>query len=413
MTSNIYQQRSCLLCQSTSLSRVLTLKSTPLGDQYVTKKYATLTQPLYPIVLKLCNNCGHAQLKHIVRPESIYLKYIYQTVSSPGLRKHFREYAQFVIDRVLPAKDTLVVDIGSNDGTLLREFKNEDLRVLGVDPAKNIARIASRLGVPTIPKFFDASLARSLQKKYGQAGIITANNTIANVDNLDEFTEGIRDLLSPNGVFVFETSYLNDIIKNMIFDVIYHEHISYFSISPLVSFFKKHGLELIDVIHIPTKGGSIRCTVQLAGGPRKISASVNNFISSEKKSGLHTKKKFRIFESSIKKTKKQLWQILNRLIKKGKSIAGFGASTTTTTLTYHFDLVRVLPYLIDENPIKIHTFSPGEHIQVLPPDTINERRPNYILIMAWRFADQIIEKNKQYLKQGGHFVIPLPKVRVI
>lgn len=409
----VYKQRFCLLCQSKKLIPVLTLKSTPLGDQYVTEKFLSIHQPLYPIIVLLCKQCGHVQLQHIVCPENIYRKYIYQTVTSSGLVKHFHDYSQYILDNIKPPKKSLIIDIGSNDGILLRAFKNKGLYILGIDPAKKIAQRASSQGIPTIPKFFTSSLARSIKKKFGKATVITANNTMANVNDLDDFVEGVRSVLAPDGVFVFETSYLLDLIHNMIFDVIYHEHISYFSISPLVSYFQRHGLELIDVLHVPTKGGSIRCTVQRKGGPRKVSGSCIKFVTQEKKEHLQNKKIFQTFEKAIARTKKKLWDFLSEVIEQHRSIAGFGASTTTTTLSYHFDLARMVPYLIDENPIKIHTFSPGRHIPVLSPSVINERKPDYILILAWRFADQIVKKNRAYLKQGGHFVIPLPTFRII
>jgi hypothetical protein len=296
---------------------------------------------------------------------------------------------------------------------LLQGFKKQGFRVLGIDPAEEIARLATLSGIETIPDFFTLKLAGFLRKKYGPATVVTANNLIANIDDLNEFTKGVKGLLSPDGVFIFESFYLLDLIQHMVFDFIYHEHLSYFSVKPLMTFFQRHNMELIDILRVPTKGGSLRYTVQLNGGPRKISPSVAKLISLETNIGLHNIQTFKTFAQRIHKAKIELLTLLHKIIKQKKSIAGFGASATTTSLLYHFDLNDKLRFLIDDYPKKQYTFSPGYHIPVLPSDVIYTRKPDYIVLLAWRYFQPIIEKNIRFQHQGGHFIVPLPKLRVI
>lgn len=412
MKKNYFHRYSCRLCGSRKLILAFKLTSTPLADEYI-KENPDKSQSIYPVELYLCTKCKQVQLGEVIPPEIIYREYIYETVSSLGLVKHFGEYAGDVINQIYPSKGSLVIDIGSNDGTLLKVFKAQGMKVLGVDPARLIANAATKLGIETIPEFFTPRLVQKIKGKYGPATIITANNLYANVDNLDEFTLSVKELLMPNGVFILESFYLLDLMENMVFDFIYHEHLSYFTVKPLQAYFKRHGMELIDIKHIPTKGGSLRYTVQLMDGPRRISPSVAKQISLETKFGIHKVGAFKSFSKRIDSSKKELLHLLAKLKKKRKIIAGYGASATTTTLLYHFNLTDRLDFIIDDYPRKQNTFSPGCHIPVFPPSTINKLKPDYILILAWRYFQPIVKKHQEYLKRGGQFIIPLPSLKII
>lgn len=361
----------------------------------------------------LCKNCGHVQLSDVVSPEIIYVNYIYETVTSFGLVKHFDKYASEIINKIHPQKNALVVDIGSNDGTLLRSFKFRGMRVLGIDPAQEIAKSASKSGIETLPEFFTPSLAKRIVKKYGQAEIVTANNLVANIDDLDVFMKGIKTLLSKNGVFIFESFYLLNVVDNLIFDHTYHEHLSYFTVKPLKLFFQNIGMKLINVLWVPTKDGSIRYYVQLKNGRRKISPSVSKQIEIENKAEIHKKKVFISFEKEINNAKNETISLLKKLRKQGKTIAGYGASASSTTLLYHFGLHAYLDYLIDENPRKDRTLSPGKHLPVYSQNILLQKKPDYILILAWRYAGQITKKNKEFVEGGGRFIIPLPKLKLL
>lgn len=411
--TNSYRQKTCFLCKSPDITTVLTLTPTPIADEYVPKLLLHKPQATYPLTLLLCKKCGHVQLQDIIRPESIYVDYIFRTTSSKGLVKHFQQYARDVINTFHPKPNSLLVELGSNDGTLLKEFKVLGMRVLGVDPAKKIARVATLAGIETLPVFFTSHVAKKIHKKYGPAAIICANNVVANIDTFEEFIRGVKHLISPNGVFIFESFYLKDLIENKVFDFIFHEHFSYFSVKPLVSFFARHGMKIVDIIHVPTKGGSLRYIVTLAKNSLTPSLSIQKFITDETNVGLHNPRTFHRFSKSILQSKKQLLALLHILKKQQKIIAGFGASATSTTLLYHFDLNDKLPFIIDENPDKLHTFTPGYHIPVYPTRALYTKKPDYVLILAWRYAKSIIANNHMYRSRGGHFIIPLPTLEVV
>lgn len=408
-----YRRDTCRLCGSRQIEISLRLTPTPPADAYVPEKLLGEEQAVYPLDLYLCHDCGFSQLSDVIHPESIYLDYIYETKSSLGLVEHFKNYAGSVVARINPPPGSRVVDIGSNDGTLLQCFKDLGYTVLGVDPAREIAHSATARGVETLPDFFTGELSRKIKTERGPAAIITANNIFANVDELDEITDAIRDLLSPDGVFVFESFYLADLLQNMVFDFTYHEHLSYFSVKPLVRFFRSHGMELIDAERIPTKGGSLRYTVQLAGGPRSIFDSIAQLIAHEDKLGLDQIATYTAYADKIAGIRDEVTHLLDKLRKEGKRIDGFGASATTTTLIYHFRLGQSLGCIYDDYPAKQHLFSPGFHIPVLPPEEIANRKPDYILIIAWRYVRPIIEKNPGFAERGGRYIVPLPALQII
>jgi len=413
MESNIHRRTTCRMCQSENLSLVYSLAPTPIGDAYVTSDQLNITQEMYPIDMFMCHDCGLVQLLDVISPEILYGNYIYMTSSSPEMQAHFPKYAEEVVNRIKPVPSALVVDIGSNDGTLLSYFKQYGLRVLGVEPASEIAASATKNGVKTLPAFFTHDLAIRIKEEYGSASIITANNVFANVDDLFSLTEGIRALLAPEGVFIFESFYLADVIENKVFDFIYHEHLSAFSVAPVQKFFARMGMQLIDVQRVPTKGGSLRYTVQLAGGPRSVSSSVEDMLDFEKKFKLYHPETYTHFLQSIDHLKQQTLATLKQLKKEGKSIAGYGASITGTTLIYHFDIGEYLDYLVDDNPAKQGRFSPGLHIPVYPPSVLYERNPDCVLILAWRFAEPIMQKHEKYKNLGGKFIIPVPEFKII
>ncbi len=413
MIKPVFRRNSCRLCNSTNLKLVLQLTPTPLADSYVSKEYHNKVQKIYPLDLFLCHKCGLLQLLDVIQPEDIYLNYIYVTASSLGLIEHFQKYANKVMDAINPPPGALIVDIGSNDGILLKFFKEKGMRVLGIEPAATIAKKATESGIETLPIFFTEEIAGKIKNDYGFASVVTANNLFANIDKLADFTKGVRSILAPDGVFIFESFYVADQIQNMVFDFIYHEHLSYFSVKPLDFFFRKYGMELIDVERVPTKGGSLRYTVQLAGGPRHVSASVGYFKSNEKKLKLHKPKMFKDFEARIESIKKQVTSLMQELKEKGKKIAGYGASATSTTLIYHFNLGEALSFIVDDNISRQNLFSPGYHIPVLPQQTIYEQKPDYVLILAWRYLQPILEKHQKFLNQGGHFIVPLPNLKIL
>lgn len=413
MGTSIYRRDTCRLCEAAELKLVLQLTPTPPVDAYVPPERLGEYQEVFPLDLFLCLRCGHVQLLDVVNPDLLFGNYIYQTSSSPGLVDHFRLYAEAVLELATPAAGSLVVDIGSNDGTLLRFFRQAGLRVLGVDPARTIAEHATDTGIRTIPAFFTNKIAREIRASEGPAKIVCANNVFAHADHLADMAEGVRHLLAPDGIFVFEVSYLLDMIEGMVFDFIYHEHLCYHSVKPLDRFLRSHDMQLIDIQRVPTKGGSLRGIAQPLGGPRTPLPSISKLVDLEASLGLDRPEIFNVFAGKIQSAKKQLVSLLRDLKAQGKTTVGYGASATVTILIYHFDLGGLLNFLVDDNPLRQNLLSPGHHIPVLSPEVMYDKRPDYVLVLAWRFAEMIMKKHQPYLDQGGHFIVPLPKVEVI
>jgi SAM-dependent methyltransferase len=411
--TDITRRRDCRTCGGTDLVLVLQLEPTPIGDAYVTAAELQTVQPSYPIDLYLCRACGLAQLLDVVEPELLYRDYIYLTGSSVGLTEHFRSYADDLLARFAPSTSDLVIDVGSNDGTLLRALKSHGVSVLGIDPARATAEAATQAGVETWPEFFNEEVAGQIRSDRGAAAIVTANNVFANIDDLDPILDGLQAVLAEDGVFVFESFYLADVVRNMVFDFIYHEHLSAFAVRPVQSFFARHGMELFDVQHVATKGGSMRYYVQRAGGKRTVAASVSEAIAGETEQGLYDPAMYAKFAASIARLKDRTGEVVADWRREGRTVAGFGASITGTTLIYHFGLGDQLQYLLDDNPAKQGRFSPGLHLPVYPGSELLERQPGGCVILAWRFVDPILRSYQGYLDQGGQFLVPVPDVRIL
>ena len=395
-----YTRQSCRLCDSKDIEVVLPLKKSPLCDAYLEQPKK---QEFYYLNLCLCNECGFVQIDTVIEPETIYRDYIYVTTSSPGLQNHFKEYALEVCNHLNLDKSNLTVDIGSNDGTLLGFFKQRGHNVLGIEPSIKAANSANENGIETLSEFFDIDLANAITGQYGKASLITINNLFANVDNLKEFVEGINVLLDSNGVLVIESSYLLDMIDNMVFDFIYHEHLSYFSILPLVRFFKQFDMQLIHVHEVGTKGGSLRYYWARSNSKWNPSLNVKELSLREVKAGINTEK-FKDYETRIEAVKFQLLEFLEK--HKEEKIVGYGASATSTTLISHFELHKYFSYLVDDNVDKVNTFSPGYHVPVYSPKKLINDKPDIIVILAWRFKGEIINKLDNIFY--GNVVVPLP-----
>ena len=408
-----HRRKTCRLCGGAHLTLVLELAPTPPANAFVPKEELNKTQQCFPLDVFFCEDCAHVQLLDIVDPSVLFENYVYVSGTSPSFVAHFESYAKSVLDQFKPAKGSLVLDIGSNDGTLLRFFQKAGMKVLGIDPAKNIAEQATRNGIETMATFFSPQIAKDIRSKYGPASVITGNNVFAHIDNLEAVVEGIRALLAPDGVFVFEVSYLVDVFEKTLFDTIYHEHLDYHSVKPLVPFFKRLGMELIEAQRVSSHGGSLRGIAQLKGGPNKVGASVAQAIALEEKLGLDKAQTFRQFGDNINSLKTALGKLLRELKSSGKKIAGFGAPAKATTLMYHFGIgPELIDFIAEDSPLKQGLFTPGSHVPVLPRTAIYEQKPDYVLILAWNFAEPIIKSLKPYTDAGGHLIVPIPKLEI-
>ena len=413
MNAACHRRTTCRLCGGQHLSEVLSLAPTPPANAFVSQHQLSKPQETFPLDVFFCEACHHVQLLDVVDPAVLFENYVYVSGTSPLFVKHFDDYAAFVIDTYAPRPGALIFDIGSNDGTLLKAFSRAGYQVLGVDPAKDIAAQASASGIDTITGFFSPAMAEDIQAERGAAGVITANNVFAHIDDLGGVLDGVRTLLADDGVFVFEASYLVDVFEHTLFDTIYHEHLAYHTVAPLVAFMAAHGMELIAAMRVSTHGGSLRAVAQKAGGGRPVSRSVSELIELECRMGLDKAETYRDFGVRIDVLKAELSTLLRAKKAEGRTIAAFGAPAKATTLMYHFGIGSdIIDFIVDDSPLKQGLYSPGMHIPVLPSSAIEQRKPDDIVILAWNFADAIMEKHKSFQASGGQFIVPLPALIV-
>lgn len=404
----------CRLCKSRKLEKVLDFGESPPANSFLTRSQLRNKEDFFPLVVNFCSNCGFLTLGHIVDPKILFSKYVYVSSTSPVFVKHFEDLANSVYSRFKLGKESLVIDIGSNDGILLKPFKKLGVKVLGVEPAVNISKLARKNGIPTLSLFFREKLAKRIVAQKGRAKIVTATNLFTHIDDLDGMVKGVKKLLTDDGVFVIEVYYLVDLLKKRYFDLVYHEHLSYLSIAPLDKFFKTHGMKIFDVVKTPVHGGSVRIYVKLGSGSHKVQNSVRDFIANEKKKKLDRIDTYKEFSKQIAKNKDRLMGLLGGLKREGKSIAGYGAPAKSTTLLHFFCIgTEILDFIADDSPYKQGLYSPGKHIPVLESREIYKRKPDYLLILAWNFADTIMTMHEKYKEQGGKFIIPVPIPKVI
>lgn len=411
IAASYHRNNHCRLCLVTSLRQVLPLEPSPIADAYVPAARMKESQPRFPMDLYQCDGCGHVQLLDVVSADALFKDYIYNTSDSASLVEHFRRYVETLATRFAPKLGQLAVDIGSNDGTVLRFWKERGLQVCGIDPAEQIAREATAKGLPTRCAYFDESLGRVIRAESGPAAFVTANNVFAHADDLPGILDGVRELLADDGVFVFEVSYLVDIIEKGLFDTVYHEHLCYHSIGPLQKFFQAHGMALFDVERIASKGGSIRVFAQKQSGRQPVAAIVGELIELERTMALDAGTPFVSLVRRLAENKANLHAVLTEVRRNGGRVAGFGASATVTTLLTHFELAPLLDYLIDDNPKRSGLYSPHFHIPVLSSQMLHERPPECVVILAWQYAKVITLKHQDFAHGGRFFLLPMPNVQ--
>ena len=404
----------CRLCKSKNLKLVLDLGKSPLPNALLKKSQRKKGELSFPLKVNFCPKCNQVQLSHVVSPELMFRKYAYVSSTSPVMMAHFQEYADTVFKKLKLKKGDLVVELGSNDGFLLKQFKKLGTRVLGIDPARNIAAIATKEGITTLPQFFNSNVAKKVVKKYGKAKVITANNVFAHIHDLDEVVEGVKELLHENGVFIIEFPYLIDFIDENVFDAVYHEHLSYLAIKPLDKFFKSFGMQIFDCFRTPVQGGSIRIFVKKQTGIYQPTKKVTKLLELEKKKKLDQIQTYLEFAKKVQATKKSLKALLAKLKKQNKNIVGYGAPGRSTTLFNYCGIDnKILDYIVDDNPLKLGLYTPGSHIPIFDIIQIQKTNPDYVLISSWNYAKPIIKKLNNYKRSGGKFIIPLPKPYII
>ena len=402
---NSYNKNSCRLCNSKNLKIVYRLKKTPIGDDY-TKKIKN--NRIHDLKLNMCKKCKFVQLSNVINANRVYGDYLYVTNTSAGLSQHFYELGKKLIIKKIVSKKSKILEIGSNDGTLLKFFKKKCAYIIGVDPAVHLFKDNN---IEIIKGFFNYNLSNQIKKKHGKFDVIIANNVIANIDDLEDVLCGIENIISEKGFFIIETFALYGIVKNNLIDNIYHEHLSYFSIETFKKFCEKFNLNLIEAKFLSVKGGSLRFIFK----KEKISTSkkIINLIKKEKSILTNVEKKFQIIQKTNKYNSIKINQLIDDIKRSGKTIAGFGASVGTTTLIYDFMLTKKINYIFDNEKRRFGRYLPGTSIKVLDPKHIKKLNLDYIIIFAWRYAKLIIKRNKKMFNNKIKFVIPLPKFKII
>ncbi len=400
----------CRVCSNSSLYTFLSLGEMPLANSFLKNDELDKKEPKFPLNACLCDNCGLVQLDYLVNPDIMYKDYIYFSSTSDLLQRHFSELAGEV-SRVLP-KNAFVVEIASNDGIVLRNFKRLGMNVLGIEPATNIAKFANESGIETINDYWSSSLAENISSKKGEADVILANNVIGHVHDLHDFARGISILLKDSGIAVIQVQYLIDLIEKLEYDTIYHEHVSYISLHPVMHLFSQYGLHVFDAKRFPAiHGGSIRFYIRKTEGSER---SVTELLEYEKRSGFLSKAMYDEFAKKVEMHKRKITELLHDLKSTGSRIAGYGAAAKANTMLNYCNIgTDIIEYIADKSRHKQGLFTPGMHIPVVKPEKIFDDMPDYVVILAWNFADEIMEQLKGYKDAGGKFIIPIPDPRII
>jgi SAM-dependent methyltransferase len=386
----------------------------PLANAFIKDPDEIANEQFYPLNVVWCEKCALLMIDEVVPPEIMFSNYLYVSGTSPTLNQHFLELTEKAIQLTNLQAEDLVIDIASNDGTLLKHFKNRDFRILGIEPAKNLADQANSEGIPTENDFIKFELAKSVAERYGRAKIITATNVVAHINDLNELMRSVSELITDDGVFIIEVPYLVDLINNTEFDTIYHEHLSYFSFHPLNYLFKKYNYKVIDIERIDIHGGSIRVYVTQQNSDYEVSPHVEQMLQFEKKLKITELSFYKTFAKKVEDLKANLIQALSALKENDKSIAGYGASAKGNTLLNYFEInTSMIDYIADLNPLKQGYLTPGTHIPVVDPTKIIEQKPDYLLLLAWNFKDEIMEQQQQIREWDGKFIIPIPDVEII
>jgi SAM-dependent methyltransferase len=392
---------------------VLSLGRTPLANSLLRAEDLAETEPTFPLELAFCDRCSLVQITETIPPAELFRDYPYFSSFSDAMVLHARQLAeQLIADRSLDST-SFVVEAASNDGYLLQFYVEHGIGVLGIEPALNVAQAAERRGVPTLTEFFDVALAERLVTEHGAADVFHAHNVLAHVPDLNGFVEGIARVLAPDGVAVIEVPYVRDMIDRCEFDTIYHEHLCYFSLTALARIFERQGLAIADVERVAVHGGSLRVLVTPPEATRRSDA-VDTLLAEEHEWGVHDVAVYERFAEQVAGLRESLVGLLRSLKADGKRVAAYGAAAKGSTLLNVFGIgAETLDFVVDRSTAKQGLFMPGVKLPIVPPERLLDEMPDYLLLLAWNWADEIMEQQQAYQERGGRFIVPVPQPEVI
>ncbi|MGD9483612.1 class I SAM-dependent methyltransferase [Streptomyces sp. TRM70308] len=403
---------ACRVCGSRRWQEVVSFGSVPLANGFVDAAEADAPEEAYPLEAVSCRECRLLSLTAVVDPHLLYRTYSYVTSDSETMARHMRTVVELCGERAALAGGGLVVELGSNTGDQLLYFREAGARVLGVDPARNLARVAEDRGVPTLPDYFDSATAREIAATHGKASLILGRHVFAHIDDVADVLAGARELLADHGLFTIEVPYAVDLVERLAFDTIYHEHLSYFLISTLDRLFARHGLRTVDVERLAVHGGSVLVSAGRADGPWRTHDRVRDLIAGERAAGYLSDGVYQEFGARVRRTCAELTRLVRGLVADGHRVAGYGASAKGTTLLNLCGLgPGELEFCTDTTPQKQGRLTPGTHVPVLAPQDVR-RPPDYYLLLAWNYAEEIMRKETAFLEAGGGFIVPVPEPTV-
>ena len=406
---------ACRFCRAPLRHTFVDLGMSPLCESFLPADQVNAMEPFYPLHVRVCERCFLVQLQEYVSPEHIFTEYAYFSSYSSAWLEHAKSYTEMIAKRLGLGRQSLVMELASNDGYLLQWFVKQGIPVLGIEPAANVARVAIEKGVPTRVEFFGRESAARMVEEGIQADLIAGNNVLAQVPDLNSFVAGMKIALKPGGTITLEFPHLMRLIQENQFDTIYHEHFSYFSLLTTEKILEAHGLEVFDVEELWTHGGSLRVYARHAGsGAEPASERLAGLRRREAAAGFGRIETYSGFEEQVRETKRKLLDFLIRAKREGKRIAGYGAPGKGNTLLNYCGIrTDFLDYTVDRNPYKHGRFLPGTHIPIFPPEKIAETRPDYVLILPWNLKDEIARQLAYVREWGGRCVVPIPEVTVL
>ncbi len=403
----------CRICKGQDLHKFLSLGDQPHCNRFLKGEELNTKEPFYPLDMYFCQDCDLVQLGYVVPPEVMFRDYPYVSGTTVTLTRHFHQLARDIVERFDLTAGSRIVDIGSNDGTFLRGFKKQGMRVLGVDPAINIAKMANEAGIETIPDFFGRSVAEQIVRERGHADVITAAGVFYHIPDLDDVVEAVRVLLNDDGVFVVQANYLLDMLEKNSFDNIYHEHLHYYSLKPLTVLFRRFDMEVFYAERNSIHGGSIVVYVR-KGITRAPKKSVDALLALEAERGLYKLDTYHQFAVRVGRIREELLAILEDFKAKGKRIAAYGAPAKGNTMLNYCRIgPDLLEYAVEKNLLKAGLFTPGMHIPIISEEEARDKQPDYYLMLPWNFLDEFLEKEKSFRERGGRFIVPIPAPHVV